>query len=188
MTVVQVAPGLWRWTAPHPDWVEDDDWPREVGCIYYEAPDAIVLIDPLVPPERERFFAALDADVARLGLPVKILLTVSWHDRSAAELIDRYEARRGAPPGGVVEFPIPEVDETVYWIPQHLAVVVGDTLLGDEQEGLGLSPESWIEGKSRNAVRRSLQALLDLPVEHVLTSHGEPVLGEGRAALARALQ
>lgn len=188
MNVVKVASGLWRWTAPHPEWTEAEDWPRDVGCVYYEAPDAIVLIDPLVPPERARFFEALDADVARLGKPVSIVLTVSWHDRSTAELSERYDASSGAPPGGVVEFPIAEADETAYWIPEHLALVVGDTLLGHEREGLSLCPESWFEGDSREAVRSSLRDLLELPIEHVLPSHGEPVLKVGRAALEHALR
>lgn len=188
MEVLELATGLWRWTAPHPNWTEHADWPREVGCVYYEAPDAIVLIDPLAPPERERFFEALDADVARLGKPVAIVLTVSWHDRSATELAERYDGRRGTPPGGVVELPIAGADETAYWIPEHLALVVGDTLLGHEQEGLVLPPESWFVGDSREAVRRSLRDLLELPIEHVLTSHGEPVLSVGHAALERALR
>jgi hypothetical protein len=32
-----------------------------------------------------------------------------------------------------------------------------------------------------------LRPLLDLPVEHVLVSHGAPVLGGGKAALERVL-
>lgn len=187
MSVVQVAPGLWRWTAPHPDWTETGDWPRKVGCVYYEAPEAVVLFDPLVPPERERFFDALDADVARLGRPVAILLTVAWHSRSAAELTKRYDARRSSPLSGVVQVSFTEVEETVYWIPEHLALVVGDTIFGDEHEGLSLCPETWVEGDVREALRGSLRRLLELPVEHVLTSHGEPVLGGGHAALAHAL-
>ena len=50
MDVLQLADGLWRWTAPHPNAA---NWPRfgppvppQVGCVYYEAPDAVVLIDP----------------------------------------------------------------------------------------------------------------------------------------------
>ena len=91
MNVSELAPGLWRWTAPHPDWKEGADWEQEVGCVYYEAAGATVLIDPLVPPEQERFFDALDRDVQRRGLPVSILLTVPWHARSSAELAERYE-------------------------------------------------------------------------------------------------
>ena len=38
----------------------------EVGSVYYEADDAVVLIDPIVPSEdRERFLDALDRDVER---------------------------------------------------------------------------------------------------------------------------
>lgn len=188
MSIVQIARGLWRWTAPHPDWTEDADWPREVGCVYYEAPDAIVLIDPLVPPERERFFEALDADVARLAKPVAIVLTVSWHERSAVELTERYEARRGAPPGGVVEFPFPLVEEIVYWLPEHLALVPGDTLLGAGEGRVTVCPDTWLEGDMPTRLRSALLSLLDLPIERILTSHGEPVLKDGRAGLERALR
>jgi hypothetical protein len=45
-------------------------------------------------PAREEagFFRHLDADVDRLGLPVKILLTAPWHRRSTDELAVRYGA------------------------------------------------------------------------------------------------
>jgi hypothetical protein len=36
-------------------------------------------------------------------------------------------------------------------------------------------------------LRDALQPLLDLPVEMVLTSHGQPVVAGGRDAIARAL-
>ena len=35
VNVAEIVPGLWRWTAPHPDWRRrSDDWEREVGCVY----------------------------------------------------------------------------------------------------------------------------------------------------------
>ena len=37
-------------------------------------------------------------------------------------------------------------------------------------------------------LRESLRPLLDLPVELVLVSHGEPVLENGREAIAAALE
>jgi hypothetical protein len=37
-------------------------------------------------------------------------------------------------------------------------------------------------------MRAALRPLLDLPIELILVSHGEPVLAGGREALARALQ
>jgi hypothetical protein len=95
MAALRIADGLWRWTAPHPNW---ENWPdherepREVGCVYYEADDATVLVDPLVPAgEEDGFFRYLDADVERRGLPVVILLTAEWHRRSADELARRYD-------------------------------------------------------------------------------------------------
>ncbi|MGZ4316525.1 MAG: hypothetical protein ACXVRS_11940, partial [Gaiellaceae bacterium] len=54
MDLHQVARGLWRWVLPHPEWEPPEqkdspaDWPAEVGCIAYETPDTLVLIDPLV--------------------------------------------------------------------------------------------------------------------------------------------
>ncbi len=42
----EVAPGLRYWLAPHPQRKPGNDWPEEVLCVYYEGPDATVLIDP----------------------------------------------------------------------------------------------------------------------------------------------
>jgi hypothetical protein len=39
----------------------------------------------------------------------------------------------------------------------------------------------------RDGLRAALRPLLELPVESVLVSHGEPVLENGRDAIARAL-
>ncbi len=177
MRVSKLAPGLWRWTASHPAWHEGADWEQEVGCVYYEAVGATVLIDPLVPPEQERFFEALDRDVQRRGLPVAILLTVPWHARSSAELAERYETTSDVPKG-VEPFTLPDVEETAWWLPEHAALVVGESLFGGGNGELSL----------RRAARRgSLLPLLDLPVERVLVSHGEPMLEGGHAALERAL-
>ena len=188
MKVAQLRPGLWRWTAPHPAWTEGADWPREVGCLYYEAPDAVVLIDPLVPPERDEFFRALDRDVARAARPLVILLTVPWHERSAGELAERYAAGPGGLPEGVVTLPFPVVEETIYWLPEHRALVPGDTLVGQTGGGVIVCPETWLEDDAPAVLRRSLRSLLELPVERVLLSHGEPVLTGGHAALAEALR
>ena len=74
MEVTRLADGLWRWTALHPDWKPGDGgpdgWEQEVSCVYLEAPDHVVLVDPLVPgDERDRFFEALDRDVERARAP-----------------------------------------------------------------------------------------------------------------------
>ena len=187
MTVTEIAPGLWRWTAPHPEWKEGEGWEQEVGCVYYEAPDATVLIDPLVPPERERYFEALDRDVERRGLPLAILLTCPWHERSAAELTERYGAGEAPPAGVEPVLVLPEIEETVWWLREHAALVVGDVLLG-APEGISVCPDSWLEGQaSPSSIRGALRPLLGLPLERVLVSHGAPVLEHAHAALERAL-
>jgi glyoxylase-like metal-dependent hydrolase (beta-lactamase superfamily II) len=192
--VQRIDEGLWCWTAPHADWKDGDDWDRDVGCVYWEADDAVVLVDPLVPtdePDRARFLEALDHDVERRGLPVAILLTCEWHGRSQAELAERYDARvvtpptTGGLPGGATATAVPE--EVIYWLPGARALVPGDTLLGTV-EGLTLCPASWFDDRGSIAeLARALTPLLDLPVERVLTTHGPPVLTDGRAALAKAL-
>lgn len=194
--VTQIDEGLWRWVTGHPEWKPGDDWDRDVGCVYWEADDAVVLVDPLVPteePERDRFLEALDRDVRRHGLPVVVLLTCAWHRRSADELAERCEGRvvepfaGGTLPGGAVAVRAPSADEVAYWLPAARAVVPGDVLLGTDG-GLTLCPESWLESRGGLAqLARDLAPLLDFPVERVLTSHGPPVLADGRDALARAL-
>jgi hypothetical protein len=75
--------------------------------------------------------------------------------------------------------------ERVYWIADHSTLVFGDVVLG-RAGGLRL-PRSWIGDEHYDEVVEALRPLLDLPVERVLVGHGEPVLEDGRQALARAL-
>jgi hypothetical protein len=207
MEVQELAPGLWRWTGWH------EEWKAHVGSIYYEAEDAVCLIDPLVPPEdTARFWAALDRDVKRLGRPVHVLITIFWHTRSTRDVVERYGARVWAPtrgraaiarragevtdtfrpgdrlPGGIEAYATGRGTEVTFWLAQHRALVPGDVILGVEGGGLRLCPASWLpEGVGHAKVRRVLQPLLDLPVQRVLVSHGEPVLKCARRALAQAL-
>ena len=214
MRVEQLRAGLWRWTGLHPEWTPEeggpDGWEQEVGCVYYEAPDAVVLVDPLVPPEDEaRFSDALDRDLARAARPVHVLLTVFWHERSAHAIAARYGAsvhaderrvdRFGTPPthafrpgselaGGVRAIDAHGRNEVLFWIARERALVAGDILLGDGRGGVRLCPESWLhEGVGHRELRAALRPLLELPVELLLVSHGEPVLEEAAGALARAL-
>jgi hypothetical protein len=190
MRVTQIDDGLWRWTGLHPEWAPDADWEEEVGCVYFEAADAIVLFDPLVPPEDSaRFLEALDRDLERAQRPLAIQLTVPWHARSTGSLVELYGATVGAaPPDGVTPFRVTGTGgetETLYWLPDPRALVTGDILLGDP---LRLCPDGWLpEELGAEAVRDSLRPLLDLPIERVLTAHGEPLLEGGREALADAL-
>jgi hypothetical protein len=189
MRVQEIATGLWRWTGLHPGWTPadggPDGWDQEVGCYFYEGPAATVLFDPLVPMEdRDRFLEALDRDVDRAGKPVRALLTVEDHRRSSAELAERYEGTVGEVPEGV-EVAIHGWGERIYWIPEHAALVFGDLLLG--HEGALRLPRAWIGDEQYEEVVQGLQPLLELPVERVLVTHGEPVLEGARDSLTSAL-
>ena len=80
----------------------------------------------------------------------------------------------------------------MFWLAEHRALVPGDRIIGAEGGGLRTCPESWLgylpSGLSVAKLRDRLRPLLELPIEAVLVSHGDPVLRAGRAALARALE
>jgi hypothetical protein len=192
----EIAPGLHVWAAPHPNWESDPepespaDWPEDVGSVLFEAPEAVVFIDPQVP---DSLWDDLDRVVA--GRPVVVLTTMRFHGRSRDAVIERFggaKVRHDEPmPAGVEALPFPRFDETIYWLPGPRALVPGDRLIGDGFGGARLCPESWL-GYIKPVVgvdelRAALSPLLELPVEYLLLSHGAPVVGGGAAALARAL-
>jgi hypothetical protein len=196
MELTQIRPGLYRWTAPHPAYEPDPqpdspaDWPEQVGCVAYEAPDALVLIDPLVP---DSLWPALDrlAD----GRRVAVLTTIGFHRRSRDAVAERYAASTSRAkktlPTGVETIPIRRAGETMVWIPEHATLVPGDRILGGREGGLRVCHDSWLRylptGMTGTELREALRPLLRLPIELVLVSHGEPVLSGGREALERAI-
>ncbi len=158
----------------------------------YELADAVVLIDPLLPSEdREGFLAWLDERVG--GRPVSVLTTIHWHRRDRRELAERYRANTtrvwNYVPPGVEQKPLRGAGETLFWLPAVAALVAGDRLVGDQEGGARVCPQSWLEEVRANRadVAGLLRRLLELPIERVLVSHGEPVLHQGHTALARAI-
>jgi hypothetical protein len=200
--LAELRPGLHRWRAEHPDADPSAaagspaDWGPEVGCVAYEAADALLLVDPLVPDDRGDLLRALDDLVERHGRPVTIVTTLKFHRRSRDVLAARYGATtsraREALPAGVETLQVRGAGETMVWLPEPRALVPGDRLLGDDEGGLRLCPDSWLRylpsGMRQAELREALRPLLDLPVELVLVSHGEPVLSGGREAIAAALR
>jgi glyoxylase-like metal-dependent hydrolase (beta-lactamase superfamily II) len=71
----------------------------------------------------------------------------------------------------------------VLWIESHRTVIAGDTLV-DFGNGLEINPRWLNPDMTRKQVVESLRPLLDLPVEHMLATHGVPF---ERADLERAL-
>jgi hypothetical protein len=163
-----------------------------VGSVFYELPHVAVLIDPLLPSEgRARLLSWLDGRIA--GRPVSVLTTIRWHRRDREQLAERYRASTpgawNALPAGVVQRPLRGAGETLFWLPAVATLVAGDRLIGAEGGGLALCPQSWLVGRKvdRAGLAVLLRPLLELPIERVLVSHGEPLLAGGRQALARAI-
>jgi glyoxylase-like metal-dependent hydrolase (beta-lactamase superfamily II) len=201
--VHEVAPGLWRWTGRHPGWRAGCGWEQDVGCVYVETGEAIVLIDPLVPPEDEaRFWQALDRDVERLGRPVLVLLTAPWHDRSAEAVRARYGAGVWAHPAGaarlagpvdapvlpagieVLEVPPAAEGQVVVHLAEHGVLVTAEVIAGADG-GLRVRPSPALTDDAR--LLSFLRLLLELPVRTVLPAHGEPVVGTAREAIGDAV-
>ena len=203
MELEQIAPHLWWWTAPHPDWGPPDfqdgqGWQREVSCYALVEGDDLVLFDPLVPAgEEERFWAALDDDVEHHG-PPQILVSVFWHARSSREILERYdgaalrahepsapEVAKRVPvtstfrdgdvlPGGVEAIAMHHMDEAAFWLPRHAALLLGDSLLGYD-DGVRPCPDSWLrEGESPAELRASLERALAREPRLLLLTHGGP--------------
>jgi hypothetical protein len=142
----QLRPGLWTWTAPHPEWHEQP----LVRSYAVERGDALLLIDPMSPP------AELLA-----GRELRVALTCAWHARSAPELgagEEAVESRPGFYP-----------EERVLCLRDYAALVFGDSFPG------GPIPDDWLpEGSTDADYRDWLRPLLELPVELVLPTHGDP--------------
>jgi hypothetical protein len=195
-SATEIAPRLRRWTSWH------EEWKQEVGSLAVTTGDGLVLIDPLEPPP----------DVRK---PDHVLLTVFWHGRSTGklgaphvwattravrrlrnrgvEVTNPFETGAAELPGGIQAFETARESEVVYWLPDQRAVAVGDVLLGAgakphaTSDPLRLCPERWLGKATLAQLRKSLRPLLELPLERVLVSHGEPVLSGGKDALAELL-
>ena len=214
MELDEIAPGLWRWTAAHPEWtpetLAEDGWEQDVACVRYDSGDAVVLVDPLVPQgEPDGLWSFVDPAAA--GRPVHVLITIHWHARSAQEVADRYPGTRvwaheparalveertvctdvfrpgDTLPGGLVPLDAHRGWEALLWIPEHETLVVGDVITGMGDGRLRVRDE-WTLSVDPETIHAALRAELDLPIERVLPGHGPPVLAGGRAALDAALE
>jgi hypothetical protein len=202
---VEIADGLWRWTARHPEW-HPGEFGARVASFALRAGATTLLVDPLVPEPD-----LLD-DV--VGERVAILVTIPYHARSSEALAARYGATiHGHPatakrlrdasafrvaepgaelPGGARAFAIgrPRRFELPMWLPSHRAVAFGDAVVETGGELRVWAQGAVDEGRRRFHHERfnpTLEPLVALDPQRVLVTHGEPVLDGGRDALAAAL-
>lgn len=166
-----LVPGIRWWQAPHPEWKPESSWPELVTCYALERDDGVVLVDPLAAPDE------LTAKATA------VVITCKWHVRDA-EKLGVPVARPGEElPDGLEWREGMESYDQLVWVPEHGALISGDTFV---ERGRGLEvPSEWVDsGESREAIIARLRSLLDLPIEHVLPTHGEPT---DRSALERVL-
>ena len=104
-----------------------------------------------------------------------------FHRRSRDEVARRYGAstsrsRRNVP-AGVQPIVLRGAGETMFWLPDVNTLAPDDRLLGAPGGSLRLCPESWLYRVQvdRIGLRSLFQPLLELRIERVLVSHGEPV-------------
>ena len=186
--IEEIRPRLKRWAGAHPEFdpteADLDDSYTDVASALFHAEHALVFIDPLVPDE---LWPTLDAEVNSSGKPVVVLTTIFFHERNRDDVARRYGGRTGGDVAGVHAFSAERADEVAYWLEEARTVVFGDAVLGDQQGGLRITP--WArDAEGLEQTRQALLPLLDLPIDVVLPAHGNPVLSNGRDALARALE
>jgi hypothetical protein len=200
MAVLDIAPGLWIWRLDHPDWTDESEWPPHVTSTCVESGGEVAVLDPLAPPDHaEELWARLDAHP-----PTLVVVLKPDHVRDVDLFVRRYQARAFGPalfwrddvpetelepiepgselPGGLVAlYDGRGRNETPLWLPEQRALVFADALTAPDGE-LRVWSTPWHEERALPALRK----LLDLPFEHVIVSHGEPV--HDRAAYERALE
>jgi hypothetical protein len=194
-----VAPGLWLWRVEHPDWKPGLEWEPMVTSTCVESGGEIALLDPLAPPEDAAdVWARLDARP-----PTLVVVLKPDHVRSTDFFVRRYGAPAFGPylfwPGDIPETDLEGIEpgselpgglvalydgrgrnETPLWLPEQRALVFADALTAPGGE-LRIWSTPWHEQRALPALR----ALLELPFEHVIVAHGEPV--HDRVAYERAL-
>ena len=205
----ELAPGLYRWVAYH------EEWKQDVACAALDAGDRLVLVDPLAPAglrKARQFWRALDTEAKRRQ-GIDVILTLHYHRRSSAAIVDRYRRRPGALlwspqasvgrvgasvdrafsagdvlPGPIEAFASARDDEVVLWLPRQRALVSGDVLLGGVRKPYRVCPQSWLPSGVRRAdVAAALAPLLELPVALLVPTHGPAVTEHAAEALAAAL-
>jgi hypothetical protein len=199
--VRDVTDGLWLWRQPHPDWRGERDWGPDVSSFAVRSRGVAILLDPLAPPPRERaIWERLDALAPTVVVVLKpdhvrdVDLFVRWYGARAygpdlfwRDDVPRTEleaVRPGAElPGGLTAHDDGRNRmETPVYLPEQRALVFADGMTAPTGE-----LRVWAAGGYEERVLPAFRRLLELPFEHVLVSHGEPLHARAdfEAALAR---
>jgi glyoxylase-like metal-dependent hydrolase (beta-lactamase superfamily II) len=195
-----IAPGLWIWRLEHPDWKPGLGWDGQVTSTYVESGGEVAVLDALAPPDdTDEVWARLEARP-----PTMLVVMKPDHVRDVDLFARRYQARAFGPdvfhsgdapetelewigpkselPGGLVAlYDGRSRNETPLWLPEQRALAFSDAMTAPEGE-LRIWATPWHE----EWVLPAFRAMLELPFEIVIVSHGEPV--HDRDAFERALE
>jgi hypothetical protein len=188
--VRDVAAGLWIWRLRHPHWKPGQGWEPVVTCTCVESwGGETAVLDPLAPPEGANpVWQRLDAHS-----PTNAVVLKPDHVRDVDVFVRRYHSRAFGP-RLFFRYDIPETElesiepgsslpggllalydgrgrcETPLWLPEQRAIVFADALTAPHGQLL-----VWDSPAHQERALPALRALLELPFEHVIVSHGEPV-------------
>lgn len=184
-----VVDGLWLWRQPHPAWDGQSDWEPEVASWAVSSRGVNVLLDPLLPPPSARAawdrIDAFGADAVVILKPDHVRdvdLFVRWYGARAfgpvlfwRDDVPRTELRQVRPgdelPGGILALDDGRaMMETPLYLPEQRALVFADGMTAP-----GGELRVWASARHERRALPALRELLELPFEHVLVSHGEPV-------------
>ena len=197
--VRDVAPGLWIWRMVHPRWKPGQGWEPLVASTFVESRGERLVLDPLAPPEDAfEFWGKLDANP-----PTAVVVLKPDHIRDVDLFVRRYSAAAFGPrlffredipettlqfiepgsrlPGGLIAlYDGRGRNETPLWLPEQRTLVFADALTAPAGE-----LRVWASPSHSERALPALRALLELPFERVIVSHGEPL--HTRADYERAL-
>jgi hypothetical protein len=198
-----VAPGLWLWRQPHWEWREGDDWEPEVSSFVVESGADVVLLDPLAPPPGSADGRAV-YDRLEASPPTAIVVLKPDHVRDVDQFAHWYDIPAYGPwlfwQGDAPRTPLsparvgtelpgrlrPLHDgrgamETPLYLPEQRAIAFADGMAAP-----GGVLRVWWSPALAELTLPALRAMLELPFEMVLVSHGEPV--HSRAEFEAALE
>jgi hypothetical protein len=196
--VEEILPGIWHWTAVHPN------IHIEVDSFWLD--DGGVLIDPLMPPDvGQEWFAS------RPTSPQAVVLSNRHHYRHSDEFgVPVHVIRAGLHefegtgrevtafdfgdelPGGLVAHEVGAIcpDDTALHLPSAEAIWFADGVVKGGPHGaqdlLGFVPDSLMDEppETKQGLLDAFARLLkELEFDHVLLAHGGPLVGDGRVKL-----
>jgi hypothetical protein len=197
--ILDVAAGLWVWRVDHRDWHAAAGWEPLVASTVVESRGEVAVLDAIAPPAgATKIWERLDARPPTVAVVLK-----PDHVRDVDVFVQRYGSKAYGPslfwrtnipetelepvepgselPGGLVAlYDGRGRGETPLYLPEQRALVFADALTERHGELL-----VWATPWHEERVLPALRAMLDLPFEHVIVSHGRPV--HDRAAFERAL-